>query len=129
MPESSPLKTIVKMLRREKLSPFDVQSNCVCRKPCLFAIMNPHNKSELLCMDDIAELFDFFMCNITFKWFVLLPFAQSDYTLVFWSRGGILGFSWLSDLVEHSVDCGGSICCCSFTFFRVTSYSLESEFG
>jgi hypothetical protein len=63
MPESSPLKTIVKMLRREKLSPFDVESNCVCRKPCLFAIMNPHNKSELLCMDDIAELFDFLITN------------------------------------------------------------------
>jgi hypothetical protein len=63
MPDDPILKTIVKIIKREKLSPFDVDGDCSCRKSCLFAIMNPQNNSELLCMDDIAELFDFLITN------------------------------------------------------------------
>ena len=57
------LSSIIKTIRREKLSPFDVKGNCECISPCLFAILNPENKRDLLCLDDIAELFCFLINN------------------------------------------------------------------
>ena len=57
------LSSIIKIVRREKLSPFDVKGNCECLSPCLFAILNPENKRDLLCMDDIADLFCFLLNN------------------------------------------------------------------
>ena len=76
-----------------------------------------------------AKLSDIFRCNINLKRFVLLPISKSSYKLAFRRRRRFLGFPWDSNFVECSVDGSGSICCCSFTFFRVTGYSLESEFG
>ena len=63
MPADKALCSIIKTMRREKLSPFDVKSNCECISPCFFALMNPENKRELLCMDDIADLFCFLTDN------------------------------------------------------------------
>jgi len=63
MPNDPNLSSIIKTIRREKLSPFDVKSNCECISSCLFAILNPENKRDLLCLDDIAELFCFLINN------------------------------------------------------------------
>lgn len=63
MPNEPKLMSIVKTIRREKLSPFDMKSNCECVSPCLFAILNPENKRDFLCIDDIADLFCFLINN------------------------------------------------------------------
>ena len=63
MPQDPILKTIVKMISREKLSPFDVIGNCECRKSCLFVILNPENKNDFICIEDIADLFCFLIDN------------------------------------------------------------------
>ena len=64
MPNDPTLSSIIKIVRREKLSPFDVKSECdECISSCLFAILNPENKRDFLCMDDIADLFCFLINN------------------------------------------------------------------
>ena len=63
MPTDPIFSSIVKLIRREKLSPFDVQNNCECRNSCLLAILNPENKRDLLCREDIGNLFCFLIEN------------------------------------------------------------------
>ena len=63
MPNDPNLNSIIKIINREKLSPFDVKGNCECISSCLFAIVNPENKRDLLCLDDIADLFCFLINN------------------------------------------------------------------
>ena len=63
MPTDPTFCSIIKQIRREKLSPFDVQNNCECIKPCLLAILNPENKRDLLCREDIGNLFCFLIEN------------------------------------------------------------------
>ena len=63
IPNEPKLNSIIKIIRREKLSPFDVKSNCECISPCLFAILNPENKRDLLCLDNIGDLFCFLINN------------------------------------------------------------------
>ena len=64
MPNDPSFNTIVKVVRREKLSIFQgYDNNCNCQSPCLFVILNPNNLSEFLCLDDIAELFTFLIDN------------------------------------------------------------------
>ena len=53
------LKNLVKQINPPKLSPFKQSSYCCQESKCIYAIMNPTNTNELLCIDDIPELFSF----------------------------------------------------------------------
>lgn len=60
-----PLKELVKPLQHNKLSIFDVYSqDCKCQnKHCFYGILDPTNKQQLLCIDDITKLFQFLLSN------------------------------------------------------------------
>ena len=53
------LGSIIKTIRRQKLSIFKWDDPCDCKKPCLFAIMDQDNLGDFLCMDNIANLFTY----------------------------------------------------------------------
>jgi hypothetical protein len=57
------LSKYVKTIHKNKLSPFDENSNCDCVNKCMLSIMNFENKNEFLCIDNITELFDFLITN------------------------------------------------------------------
>lgn len=59
-----PLATITKQIRKQQLSEFQ-EFTGVCGRyiPCQYVIMNPDNKSDYLCYNDIAILFDFLINN------------------------------------------------------------------
>ena len=58
-----PLKKYVKSVVRNKLSPFDDDNNCCIRKPCYNVIYNLNNDSELLCLENMMDLFNFLSNN------------------------------------------------------------------
>tara|TARA_Y100000817_G_C16820982_1_gene528868 strand:+ start:1007 stop:1360 length:354 start_codon:yes stop_codon:yes gene_type:complete len=58
---SGPLENIVKKIQSPKLSQF--KTNDSCSKSCVYAIYNPHNPQELLCLEDISILFNFLLSN------------------------------------------------------------------
>lgn len=60
---SGKLSTIVKRLNPPKLSPFKVNNNDGCYNPCIYAIYNPNNTQELLCMSQLGLLFSFLTSN------------------------------------------------------------------
>ena len=63
-PTDSSLNTIIRTVRREKLSIFHGNGNaCDCTQSCLFVVLNPNNLNEFLCLDNIAELFTFLIDN------------------------------------------------------------------
>ena len=56
------LANIVRSLHVPKLSPFqDVHHNRCGSSSCIYAVYNPDQPSELLCIDDIATLFSWLM--------------------------------------------------------------------
>jgi hypothetical protein len=57
------LSKYVKGIHRNKLSPFDENSNCDCVNKCLLSIVDFENKNEFLCIDKISNLFDFLTQN------------------------------------------------------------------
>jgi hypothetical protein len=60
---SGPLEKITKRISRNKLSPFESNTN-ICRKPaCVIAITQIDNKNELMCIDQLPELFEYLMNN------------------------------------------------------------------
>lgn len=59
-----PLQQYVKQLQHNKLSIFDIQNECdSCYKNCFYGILDPHNKNDLLCLDNITNLFQFLLSN------------------------------------------------------------------
>jgi len=63
MPDG-PLSGIVKMTKREKLSVFkQTCSPCSKNDACMYAIMDPTDKSEYLFEEDLAELLTFLVEN------------------------------------------------------------------
>jgi hypothetical protein len=57
-PQNDPyLLSITKLVNREKLSPYKQPEQCCSLPNCFYAFVNPCNKCELLCVDQIAILF------------------------------------------------------------------------
>ena len=56
------LKSIIKTIPREKLSPYDESHPCQTNR-CLNAFVNPNEKCELLCVDQISILFQYLLAN------------------------------------------------------------------
>lgn len=51
------LNSITKLVHREKLSPYEEIEECCSPPNCFYAFVNPCNKCELLCVDQVAILF------------------------------------------------------------------------
>ena len=58
-----PLKKLTKLLSPPPLSPFQVPSDCCASSLCVYAILDPLNNGQLLCMNNIANLFSFLVAN------------------------------------------------------------------
>ncbi len=58
-PKDKALLQIAKLVNREKLSPFQQQSPCCPEEQCYYIILNPRNKCEFLCIDQITLLFNY----------------------------------------------------------------------
>lgn len=59
------LKNYVKRVKHNKLSPFEYRNPCDenCFKHCYYAILDPNNKYEFLCIENIDDLIDFLVEN------------------------------------------------------------------
>tara|TARA_Y100000389_G_scaffold201991_1_gene246137 strand:+ start:406 stop:750 length:345 start_codon:yes stop_codon:yes gene_type:complete len=55
------LLNIVKQIKANKLSQFE--SYNPCRNQCLYAIMNPNNINEILCIDNLPIFINFLLSN------------------------------------------------------------------
>jgi len=62
-PTTGALSSIIKVIGRTKLSPFDQPSPCCPQNNCLNVIVDPNNKRQLLCVKDIAVLFSYLLSN------------------------------------------------------------------
>lgn len=67
MPDG-PLKNIVSRVKREKLSEFEGfgnqgNRNCDMRDYCYYAIKDPNNPHDFLCVDAVNDLFEFALNN------------------------------------------------------------------
>jgi hypothetical protein len=58
-----PLKTITKTVRLNKLSPFETHNNICPRPSCIIGITQLNNPCELMCIDDLPNLFEFLINN------------------------------------------------------------------
>ena len=58
-----PLKGISKRIRLNKLSPFESNTNLCRQCECILAITKISNPSELMCVDEIPELFEYLLNN------------------------------------------------------------------
>ncbi len=58
-----PLNTIIKVISREKNSPYDHFYGCDSQPHCVNTILNPGNTGEYLSADNIEILFNFFLEN------------------------------------------------------------------
>jgi hypothetical protein len=57
------LSTIVRRMSPSKLSPFKVNTNDDCNQSCIYAINQPNNPQQLLCMSQLGLLFSFLISN------------------------------------------------------------------
>lgn len=62
-PKPDTLKSIIKTIPREKLSPYDESHHCCQTNRCLNAFLNPNKKCELLCVDQISILFQYLLAK------------------------------------------------------------------
>ena len=62
MPEG-PLKKYIKRIKPPKLSIFSDKSACCTSSQCVYAVYSFDNTNELLCIDNIVELFNFLLLN------------------------------------------------------------------
>ena len=60
---TGPLASIVKNVTLNKLSPFDVTSNTCPRPNCVIGIKKINDCNELMCIDDLPNLFEYLMNN------------------------------------------------------------------
>ncbi len=61
-----PLKSIVKRLNPPRLSEFNYytyNNECCYKQKCIYAICDINNKHDLMCVDDIPNLFAFLVNN------------------------------------------------------------------
>jgi hypothetical protein len=58
-PKEKALLDISKLVNREKLSPFQELLPCCPEEQCYYVILNPTNKCEFLCIDQITLLFNY----------------------------------------------------------------------
>jgi len=57
------LLSISKLIKPPKLSPFIEKNRCCNTPTCIYAIMSISNTSELMCIDEIPELFSYLVSN------------------------------------------------------------------
>ena len=57
------LLSLIRTIHSDKVSPFKATSPCCPEPYCLLAILNPLVTTELLCMDQIGDLFSFLTSN------------------------------------------------------------------
>ena len=62
-PTDISLLDITKTINKVKLSPFKENSPCCSQVNCIYTIMNPNNKSEMLHVQDVAFLFSYLITN------------------------------------------------------------------
>jgi hypothetical protein len=62
-PKENSLQSIIKLFRKEKLSPFEGFEDWCNENKCLYLIMDPNNKCEYLCMQNIPTLFSYLISN------------------------------------------------------------------
>lgn len=62
-PSSGPILNIIKQIQRQKLSPFQTNSKCCPNSSCIYAFTDIHDKSNLLCISKIPELFSYLVEN------------------------------------------------------------------
>ena len=62
MPSGS-LKELIKKGKIEKISPFEYNSNCCFQTQCPLLILDPNNKQDYLCEENICDLFSFLTTN------------------------------------------------------------------
>lgn len=62
-PTDPALISITKLYNNQKLSPFQQQSPCCDEDRCLYVVMDPKNKCEMLCVDKISILFSYLIQN------------------------------------------------------------------
>jgi hypothetical protein len=60
---TGPLTAIAKNVTFNKLSPFDVNSNTCPRPNCVIGITKINDYNELMCIDDLPNLFEYLMNN------------------------------------------------------------------
>lgn len=60
---NGPLKAMVRRINPPKLSVFQQQSACCPCQTCYYAIKSFHSPHELLCLDEIPQLFNFLLLN------------------------------------------------------------------
>ena len=54
-----PFGNIVKQITSPKLSPFISNNNSCCNCKCIYAIYDPEDRSQFLCIENIGSLFGF----------------------------------------------------------------------
>jgi hypothetical protein len=62
-PTDPALISITKLYNQQKLSPFQQRSTCCPEEQCLYVVMDPKNKCEMLCVNKISELFSYLIQN------------------------------------------------------------------
>jgi hypothetical protein len=62
-PATGPLESITKQLRLNKLSPFETNNNLCPRPSCVIGITKIDCRCELMCIDDLPNLFEFLLNN------------------------------------------------------------------
>ena len=62
-PTDAALISISKLFNKTRLSPFQQPGFCCPQENCIHIIMNPQNKSEMLCVQDISSLFSYLILN------------------------------------------------------------------
>lgn len=58
-----PLKSITKRVRLNKLSPFESNTNLCRTSDCVIAVTKINNPSELMCVNELPELFEYVVNN------------------------------------------------------------------
>jgi|TARA_B110000046_G_C12929137_1_gene370664 hypothetical protein len=62
-PQEPELKKITRLVNRDKLSPFQERSPCCPIDQCYYAVLNPNNLCELLCLNELPILFNYLVTN------------------------------------------------------------------
>ena len=57
------LQNIVKQINPPKISPFKSSNLCCHSDKCIFALLSFKNNNELMCIDEIPNLFNFLLSN------------------------------------------------------------------
>lgn len=62
-PKDKSLKMVTKLYNRERLSPFQERSPCCPQNNCMYVVMDPNDKCEMLCVDQLDVLFSYLLEN------------------------------------------------------------------